>query len=317
MFNLVKKVQNTIFQYNLFKRGAKIVLAVSGGPDSVCMLDILAKLAPKYGLKLIIAHINYGLRGRDSGADEKLVRNLAKKYNLEILVLNAKNKIKKNRTENHLRDVRYDFFEKIKKKNNFDLIVVAHNADDQAETYLMRLIRGSGLQGLSAMQFKNGKIIRPLLETSRKEILEYLKRNKLDWRLDKTNLESKFLRNKIRNKLIPYLEKNFNPAIKKTIFNSSLSVMQDYDLISELIRKKSEKIKEMKISKLLKLHPSLQKGILREAISKIKTNLKDISSAHIGEILKVIKSSKNKNQTVKFRGLKIVRRGDKLEISLK
>jgi len=162
MTNLTKKVQNTIFQHNLFSRGAKIILAVSGGPDSVCMLDIFTKIRRKYNLQLIIVHVNYALRGRDSEKDGKLVRKLAKKYNIPFFVLQPKIKNQAN-LENQLRDIRYAFFEKIRLENNFDLISVAHNLNDQVETFLMRVIRGAGLQGLSAMKHKNGNVIRPLL----------------------------------------------------------------------------------------------------------------------------------------------------------
>jgi tRNA(Ile)-lysidine synthase len=316
MSNLVKKVQDTIFQNNLFPRGAKILLGVSGGPDSVSMLDILAKLAPKYNLKLIIAHVNYGLRGKDSEKDEKFVRELGKKLGIEVKFLNVNkgNLGDRGNLESKLRDIRYDFFEKVRKKNNFDLIAVAHNLDDQAETYLMRVIRGSGLQGLSAMKFKNERVIRPLLSITREEIIKYLKENKLTWRVDKTNLESKFLRNKIRNKFIPYLEKNFNPDIKKTIFNSSISIAEDYDFLEKLLNKEYKKNKPLKVSTLAKLHPAIQKRILRIAIGEVKKDLKDIDTSHIEEIIKAMKSTKGKNQIVVFKGLKITRRGDRLNI---
>lgn len=316
MPNLVKKVQNTIFQHNLLNRGAKIILAVSGGPDSVCLLDVFRRLQKKYSWELIVVHINYGLRGKDSDADEKLVRALAEKYDFKIFVKNIKTTLRgKKISENYLRDIRYAFFEKIRQDNNFDFIAVAHNTNDQAETFLMRLIRGAGLQGLSAMQFKNEFVIRPLLNISRQEILEYLKKNKLDWHLDKTNLESKFLRNKIRNKLIPYLEKNYNPKIKRTIFDSTASIAEDCDFIAQAAEKTFRSFPELKVSKIIKLHPAMQRKVLMNAIMTEKKDLKNIEFSHIEEILKIIKSTKSKLQVVLFEGLKIKRRGDKLEIN--
>ena len=320
MPNLVKKFQNTCFQHSLFEKGAKIVLAVSGGPDSTCMLDIFPRLQKKYDLKLLIAHVNYSLRKKDSDLDEKFVRDLAEKYGIEIFVKNMletqnfASLRKKNISENYLRDVRYEFFEKIRKENNFDFIAVAHNRDDQAETFLMRAIRGAGTAGLAAMRFKNNFIIRPLLEISREEILDYLKKNKLKWRLDKTNLESKFLRNKIRNKLIPMLEKNFNPDIKKTLADAAASIAEDEDFLSKTSKKAFRNLKELSVSKIIKLHPAIQRRILRIAIAAQNKNLKNISAAHIEEALKIIKSDKSKSQIVIFAGLKITRKGDKLEI---
>lgn len=317
MRNLVKKIQNTSHQYDLWQKNSKIVLGVSGGPDSVCLLDIFAKLQKKYDLKLIIAHINYGLRGHDSERDEKFVKDLANKYAIKLEILKPKIK-SRNNLENNLRDIRYDFFEKIRKENKFDLIAVAHNLDDQAETFLMRIIRGAGLAGLSAMKFRNGpprRIIRPLLATTRKEILEYLKKEKLAYRTDETNRTNLFFRNKVRNKLIPHLEKNFNPNIKKTIFDATLNIAEDFSLLENIAKKSYAKHKELSAKKLMALHPALQKRILLQIIAEKKSNIKNIEASHIEEILKALKSTKGKLQIVIFKGLKMTRKGDKVTIS--
>jgi len=327
MANLVKKTQNTVFQNSLWKENSKILVGVSGGPDSVCLLDILVKLAPKYNLKLIIAHVNYGLRGKDSDKDEVFVRELTGRCGIRIEVLkwrrgstsldhnNQKRLSLHKISENVLREIRYDFFEKIRKQKKFDLIAVAHNLDDQVETFLMRIIRGSGLAGLSSMKYKNNKIIRPLLGITRKEITNYLKNNKLKYRIDKTNKKNLFLRNKIRNNLIPYLEKDFNPNIKKTIFSSVAAISEDYSLISSLSEKNFQKNEKLNVKKLLKLHPALQRMAIRKILSGKKSGLKNIESSHIEEILKVLKSEKNKSQTVTLKGLKLARKGDKVTIS--
>lgn len=324
-------------------------MGVSGGPDSVCMLDVMAKLAPKYNLQLIIAHVNYGLRGKDSEKDEKFVRKLAGEYGLEIKILKSLrlNLSETKISESALREIRYKFFEKVRKENSSDLIAVAHNLDDQAETFLMRIIRGAGLKGLAAMKYKSvypvksakggpaerefnrGTIIRPLLGITREEILEYLKGVKgirgvrEIYRTDRTNKKNIFLRNKVRNKLIPYLEKNFNPKIKKTIFNAAASVAEDYSLIQEAVEKiygtngmkGTNKAKNfLSVKKLLKLHPALQRRVLLKLISEKKPDLKDIESAHIEEILKALRSTKGKSQVVIFKGLKLTRKNDKVTI---
>ncbi|MCX6765428.1 MAG: tRNA lysidine(34) synthetase TilS [Candidatus Moranbacteria bacterium] len=311
--NLIKKFQNISHQYDLWQKGSKIVLGVSGGPDSVAMFDIFAKLAPKYNLKLIIAHVNYGLRGKDSDLDQKLVEKYALRNELRLVVY--KPVIKGKHSEEIFRNIRYNFFEKIRKDNNFDLVAVGHTLDDQAETYLMRIIRGSGLAGLASMKFKKGNIIRPLLGITKKEILEYLKGNKLNYRTDKTNKEIPFLRNKIRNELIPLLEKKYNPSIKETLYKSSLNIAEDYDLISQMAEGYYKKHRNLKISEILKLHPALQKRVILEAIKKEKKSLKDIEKTHLDEIIKVAKSNKSKSQIVLLKGLKITRIGDKLTIN--
>jgi len=313
MKNLIKTIQNTIFQQQLFGRGTKIVVGVSGGPDSVCLLDVLAKIAPKADLQLIIAHVNYGVRGKDSVTDEKFVRQLAEKYQLATYILQPN--IKKNSSENMLRDIRYKFFEEVRQENNFDLIVVAHNADDQVETFLMRVIRGSGLQGLAAMKYKSGNIVRPLLDVSRNEILEYLKKTELVYRTDKTNSENLFLRNKIRNKLIPYLENNFNPKIKETIAGAVTSIAEDYSFLEDYAAELAKTARGLRVKELLSFHPALQRRILLLYIRKQKMDLKDITAAHIEELLKALRSTKSKEQVVVFKGLKLTRKGDKVIIS--
>jgi len=313
MASLVKKVQNTVFQHNLFSRGNKIVIGVSGGPDSSCLLDILCKLQKKYSTEIIAAHVNYGLRGSDSKKDEEFVRKLAKEHGLEIFVFQFQKK-EKQPSENELRNIRYDFFEKIRKENNFDLIAVAHNADDQVETFLMRILRGAGMVGLSAIRYKNKRIIRPLLNIPRTEILDYLEDNGLKYQTDKTNLESKFSRNKIRNRLIPYLEKNYNPRLRETIFDAVESIALDQSLLLELAEKDYQKNKELSVKKLLRLHPALLSRIIFQAIAQKKGDATNIESAHIREIVKILKSTKNKRQTVLFKGLKAARIGDKLKI---
>jgi len=342
--NLIKKIQNNIFQQSLFVRGDGLVLGISGGPDSVCLLEIFAKLQKKYNLKLILAHVNYELRGKESDGDQKLVEDIAQKYGLELFILKPNKaltptlSLKRARgskfpSEESLRNIRYDFFEKIRRESGCDHIAVAHTLDDQVETFLMRLLRGAGLSGLSGMKFKNGpastcgnatstqggKIIRPLLNVSKKDILEFLKTQKIVYRTDRTNKTNKFFRNKIRNKLIPILEKDFNPNIKETIFKSSLSILDDYSLLSSMAETECAKIffKEGvgSVRKILELPESLQKMVLREVIGEKKDNLRDIDAAHVEEILKALKSSKSKSQKVFFKGLKIVRNGDKITIS--
>jgi tRNA(Ile)-lysidine synthase len=311
MPNLIKKVQNTCFQHSLLKKENRIILAVSGGPDSTCLLDIFSKLQKKYSLELIIAHVNYNIRGTDSKKDEELVRILAEKYGLAIFVKNVK--IPKNKiSENYLRNIRYDFFEKLRQDYNFDAIAVAHNADDQVETFLMRIIRGSGLSGLSAMKFKNNFLIRPLLSITRQEILKYLKDNKLKYRIDKTNLENNFFRNKIRNKLIPVLEKEFNPKIKQTIFDSLISISEDAEYLE---KETSKNLDGLEIKKLEKLHPAILRRVIRKNLENIKGDLKNISTNNIEEIIKIIKSTKNKTPVVIFEGLKITRKNGKIVIS--
>lgn len=310
--SLNKKVQDFSKRHSLFEKGEKIIIGVSGGPDSVCLFNILLELKKIYNLELIIAHVNYGLRGQDSKKDEELVKKMAKKACVKLKISRPKILNKKN-LEEKLREIRYQYFEKLREKENFDLIAIAHNRDDQVETFLMRLIRGSGLLGLRSMLIKNGKIVRPLLETPREEIEKYLKKKKIPFRIDKTNLGTDFERNKIRNLLIPYLKKNFNPNIEQTILKNLSSISQDVDFL-EIQTPEVSKRHTLSAKKILSLHPAIQKRILREFIRKEKGDLKGISASHIEEFLKIIKSSKGKNQIMRLKKLKIEKKGDKITI---
>ena len=324
---LTKKIQNFNFQNNLWQRGNKIVVGVSGGPDSVCLLIVFLSLAKKYDLSLHVVHVNYGLRGEDSKKDEKFVKNLVKKNNIAVSILNVGDEMerfnKKNVSENSLREIRYEFFEKIRRDLKYDLIAVAHNKNDQAETVIMHILRGTGLQGVSAIRPKNKKIIRPLLSISRKEIMEFLKDNKLKYRTDKTNLEPFFLRNKIRLELLPYLEKAFNPKIQESLASFALSSAEDFDFIDKFSEKKcnfkynkKENQVDLEVEKLLKLHPAILRQCLRRAVLMIKKDLKSIEFQHVEEMVKIIKSQKNKSQIMKFAGLKLARKGGIIRLSL-
>jgi tRNA(Ile)-lysidine synthase len=320
--SFIKKIQTFSKRFDLWKEGSKIVVGVSGGPDSVCLLGVLNKLKEKYNLDILVAHVNYGLRGDESIEDEKFTEELVKKLGLKIEKLNLNSlKIDNSNLESELRDIRYNFFKKIRKENNFDVIAVAHNQDDQAETVLMRMIRGAGLQGLGSIRPRNEKIIRPLLKTSRKEIINYLKEGNLDYRIDSTNEDIKFFRNKIRHNLIPYLEEEYNPVIKETLSGVAESIVDDYDFINKNTEKVIYKVctiaenkAEISVQGIKKLHPALQRQVLRQSIFKIKKSLIDVQNSHIEEILKIIKSQKGKSQKLSFKGLKLVRKGDKITI---
>ncbi|EKD58225.1 MAG: hypothetical protein ACD_56C00169G0004 [uncultured bacterium] len=315
----IKTIQNFAFQNNLFPRGSKIIIGVSGGPDSVCLLNIMTDLSQKYDFQLHIAHVNYGLRGKESDKDEDLVRKMAEKYGQQITVLRLKKSDYKGNLENTLRDIRYEFFEKLRVEMAFDLIAIAHNQDDQAETVLMRVLRGSGLEGLSAIKARSDKLIRPLLKTSKEEILAFNKENKLEFRLDESNKNFDFTRNRLRHELIPYLEKNFNPSIKSTLADWSQIVAEDYEFINQKAERFSSKVCKNKCSyfladDFLRLHPSIQRQALRNIILNLKETKKDIESGQIEEILKIVRSTKKKSPKAFIGGLKITKNGDKIKI---
>ncbi len=315
----IKNVQNFASQYELWGKGSKIIVGVSGGPDSACLLNVFFILSKKYDFKLQIAHLNYRLRGQDSTDDENFVKELGKKYKLEVHILRPNKKLYVGNLESKLRDIRYEYFEKIRKELAFDFVAVAHNQNDQAETVLMRIIRGTGLNGLGAMRPKAENIIRPLLNVGRTEIIAYLKENKLIYRIDKSNEETDFLRNKIRHKLLPYLKDEFNPSIVKTISEMAYPVACDYDFIlknsESFVRAVCKNKKAAFVADVfLSLHESLQRQILRGFFEKLCGQVKDIEYKQIEEIRKIIKSDKNKAKMAVIGGLSVSKKGVRIEI---
>jgi tRNA(Ile)-lysidine synthase len=207
-------------KYSLFKNNDKILLAVSGGPESVFMLDFFAKYARKRQIKLLICHLNHQIRGKNADRDENFVRKLGKIYEIETITKKINvpliAKRKKTSIEHASRTTRYDLFLKIAKRKNFNLIATAHHSDDNVETILLNLIRGTELKGLCGIPvkrilWKKGRkkieVIRPIICISRNEIMKYLKLNQQHYKKDETNLLEKYTRNWLRKKLIPLIEK--------------------------------------------------------------------------------------------------------------
>jgi tRNA(Ile)-lysidine synthase len=212
----------------------RFLLGVSGGVDSVVLAHLMHDLNANYG----IAHVNYNLRGAHSDADEQLVRNLAASHGVDCFVKNAPIDINSSGIQEKARDLRYNWFLEVLKRNDYDVILTAHHADDQLETFLMRLTRGSGLRGLGGMQDKKGVLIRPLLAFNKNEILSYAKKQKLNWREDLSNSSTKYLRNAIRHKVIP----TFTGLATDAVANS-LSSMQYLRDAFEAIESQLDKIK--------------------------------------------------------------------------
>lgn len=287
---MLKRFLETIKRYGLIQKGDKILVAVSGGPDSLTLLSQLSGLKTRLGLTLHIAHMDHGLR-KDSKLDALFVKSWADKLKIPITIkqLNPEIKNRKGSLEELFRDARLDFFIKTARKIKADKIALGHNLDDQAETILMRLLRGTGLSGLSGISPKrkiNGVIfIRPLLETSRREIEDFLKRKRITPRIDPTNKQDLFFRNKIRHNLIPLLKNKYNQNIVEVLANLAESASYDYEYLNQ-VAKSSVKggILRLSIKKAVKLHPAILRLKIRRAITCIQGDTRRISFQHIREI---------------------------------
>ena len=210
-------------KYNLIENNDTIVVGFSGGPDSVFLVEMLKKLQYFFNFKIYLVHINHLLRGEDADADENFSFEYAKKNNLEIFIKRIPVKEIAKEVGKTLEEVgreeRYKFFSEIYEKVGATKIATAHNKDDQIETFLFRLIRGTSLQGLEGIRIKNNNIIRPISEIHKKDILEYLNKNEIQYKIDKTNFENEFTRNSIRLDLIPFIEERYNIKFKDKIFS--------------------------------------------------------------------------------------------------
>ncbi|WP_315281188.1 tRNA lysidine(34) synthetase TilS [Fusobacterium hwasookii] len=220
---LFREILNINKKYNLIENNDIIVVGFSGGPDSVFLVEMLKKLQCFFNFKIYLVHINHLLRGEDADSDENFSFEYAKKNNLEIFIKRIPvKKIAKEigkTLEEVGREERYKFFSEIYEKVGANKIATAHNKDDQIETFLFRLTRGTSLQGLEGIKTKNNNIIRPISEIYKKDILEYLNKNEIQYKIDKTNFENEFTRNSIRLDLIPFIEERYNIKFKDKIFS--------------------------------------------------------------------------------------------------
>ena len=220
---LFREILNINKKYNLIENNDIIVVGFSGGPDSVFLVEMLKKLQCFFNFKIYLVHINHLLRGEDADSDENFSFEYAKKNNLEIFIkrIPVKEIAKElgKTLEEVGREERYKFFSEIYGKVGANKIATAHNKDDQIETFLFRLTRGTSLQGLEGIKTKNNNIIRPISEIYKKDILEYLNKNEIQYKIDKTNFENEFTRNSIRLDLIPFIEERYNIKFKDKIFS--------------------------------------------------------------------------------------------------
>ena len=297
---LVDKVRGTIKRYSMLAGGERVLIAVSGGPDSVALLDLLFLLKGEFRLELIVAHYHHRLR-KDADEDLKLVKRLAEKYGLHFIYEYAPEdwwKKKKGSLEEEARRLRYEFLLKTADTLEADKIALGHNAQDRAESFLLNLIRGAGALGLAGMPPVRDKFIRPLIETTREEILEYIKERSLAYRLDRSNLDPKFLRNRVRAELIPLL-KSYNPRIIEAINRTCELLLEEQVLLEEIYEEQFKKLAKVKPKQVefrardfLKLPVAVQRGLIRQAIKELKGDLRRIGAEHIFELERLFSQKK-------------------------
>lgn len=320
------KVRKTIEDNSLIKKGDKVLVAVSGGPDSAALLHILAELSGRYNIEIAVAHLNHMLRGEEADRDAQFVRKMADDMSLPFIIekVNVKNIAKTRRMsiEEAAREARYDFYNRAAVKFGASKIATGHTVDDQAETILMRLLKGSGSLGLSGIPYKrksgNILVIRPLLDTAKKEINKYLKKNLIPARIDASNLNTVYFRNKIRNVLIPILEKDFNPQIKGVLASMASTFADESSYLAGIAAKKIKRIcrttkngVEVKIKDLTREHIALRRLIARQILAHLAGSLKGITYKHWKAVESLIKGGERKRVNLPGR-IKALKSGGKI-----
>ncbi|MGB9780831.1 tRNA lysidine(34) synthetase TilS [Caldanaerobacter sp.] len=296
---MIEKVLKTIEKYNMIEKNDKIVMGVSGGPDSLCMLDVLFNLKEKFALELYVVHVNHMIRGEEAKKDAEYVADLCEELGLSFFLFEedvpgiAK---KMGLSEEQAgRYVRYRAFEETLRKVGGNKIAVAHNKNDVAETVLLNIIRGTGLKGLVGIKPVNGNIIRPLIEVERREIEEYLKNKNLEPRIDRTNYEPLYARNKVRLQVIPYIEELFGIDLIENLSRMA-AILQEEDeyldnqceeVFNQICEVSMDEVK-VELSAFWVLHVALKRRLIRRMYFELKGDEYGLEYRHVEDVLALL-----------------------------
>lgn len=289
----------------MINEGDNIIVALSGGPDSVCLLNVLNELKEELKISLYSAHVNHCLRGEEANLDAEYARELSEALSIPFFIKKVNiHKICEDTgmsCESAGRKVRYDFFDEVAKCTGANKIAIAHNYNDQAETILMRIMRGAGLEGLVGIKaVRDNKYIRPIIDINRKDIEAYCEARNLKPRIDETNLENIYSRNKVRLELIPYIEKNFNSDIISTLNRTSAVIKVENDFLQKVSLENYKKYcdnngKTVIIKRdMFKEHEAIVNRVLRLALKQVVGDLNNFESVHISEIANIQRLSTGK-----------------------
>jgi len=322
--DVVERVATFISEHHLLDPGEKIVVAVSGGADSVCLFHILWQLRREWDIELVVAHLNHKLRGAESDADAAYVAELAKRFAVPAIIetedVGACHKRQRGSLEEVARELRYAFLAKTAKSVGASKVAVGHTRDDNVETILLHLIRGTGIAGLRGLlavseiacagQTLPVKVVRPLLEISREQTIAYCHRHELQPRLDSSNISPRFLRNRIRLGLLPLL-RSYNPNIDNALLRLSTIAGDDISFVEKeadaqwaKLAKEDEATIYLDSTRLSALPASLQRQVFRKALEKLTRNLKDIEAIHIEAMLSFLKKPAGKRLSLPY-GLRL------------
>lgn len=304
--DMMKKVLDYVNKNNILEHGDSVILGVSGGADSVCMLYLLNSLKEELGIELTVVHVNHGIRGMEAERDAEFVEHISEELGVECKIFHidipAIAREKKMSEEEAGRIERYAVFESVAEEISANKIAVAHNLNDNSETVLFHLFRGSGLKGMTGIPVKRGKIIRPLLCLTRKEIEEYLEKNELNYCIDSTNKETEYSRNKLRLEILPYIKENINSKAEEHIVNTAQSLREVYDYIECQTNEAYEECVRNNIilNKAKDLPSVILNEVIRRWIFKNTGSLKDITAIHIGMVVSLLNNNVSKKIEIPY-----------------
>lgn len=313
---LKDEVLKTIKTYNLINKGDKVVVGVSGGPDSICLLHVLYTLKQELGIEIFVAHINHMIR-EAADSETQYVQNFCKKLDIKCFVKKENvtylAKQQKKGTEEIGRQIRYEFFNEILTETDSNKIATAHNSNDRAETVILNILRGSGISGLKGIEvMREQKYIRPLIDINRTDIEKYCKANGLNPRYDESNDENIYSRNKVRNIIIPYIKKEFNPNIIKTINRLSAVATEENEYIQKIVKKEycqmATKENEniiLDLKKFNDLELVIKRRIILYTINEVLHTTSGIEKVNIDDIIKLCNNNIGNKYIMPIKSIKV------------
>jgi tRNA(Ile)-lysidine synthase len=325
---MLKRVRKTIADSSLVERGDHLLVAVSGGPDSVALLWTLELLSSEYELQLTTAHLNHGIRGAEAQEEEAFVHSLCAGMGITCISktvdISVLRKGRGKSLEEIGREERYRFLEETAQTCGAKKIATGHHRNDQAETVLINLLRGSGLEGLKGIApIREGRIIRPLLHVGREEILEFLDREGLTYLMDSSNLSPLFLRNRIRHQLIPELTARYNPGIVKGLSHTAEIIRREDDYLQTVVRQilsrwgivPGEAEILLPLAAFIDLHEALQGRVIKCLLGVAALSGNGVGYKHIEAVLALTRSSRRRRASLDLPGLiRVEREGSVLRI---
>jgi tRNA(Ile)-lysidine synthase len=314
---LFQKARDTIQQYLMLSGKERVLVALSGGPDSVCLLHVLKNVMEKFNLALSVLYVDHGLRPEEAAEEKEFCENLSAKFNLPFLTksIDVKSYAKESKLsmQEAARELRYRVFDDAAHEINADKIALGHTADDQAETLVMRLLRGTGPAGLSGIPPVRGKFIRPLIGIQKKEIKQYLEEEEIDFIVDSSNLKKDYLRNKLRLSLMPLIEE-INPNIIDTLSRTAAIFREEERYFEIIVAKTLMKLTSRKTNSRIELFlgplTAMEKILLRRTLRKViddTSSLRKINYIHIEDIIQLIKKGKTGGRLYLPHGIRAIK----------